>query len=160
MEDLKDMKTKSLLTVFLFLALLLVPPAQAAPPTVIRMQIDGVIAACNGEGVHITGVVTQRLWFTIVNDITHAGLRLTGHLEGEGLTSGTTYNVNVLQNLEANLTFSPTGELNLVTRLTLISRGGEPDFHLKASQHLSINANGELVGLIHNIKQIDTSGRR
>jgi hypothetical protein len=76
--------------------------------------------------------------------ITHMSIHLNGQLEGEGITTGTSYNLNVSENYEANVP-SPTGEVNLVAHLTLISRGSEPDFHLKASQDLTINAKGEIV---------------
>jgi hypothetical protein len=139
------MKTKRFLTAFSLLALLLVAPTKAARPTVVTMNIDGYVAGCH-EAVHITGEVTQLLQLsTAKNNFLHFDIHLNGHLDGEGFTTGATYNANVSENWEGNGSFPTSGEFNHVIRMNLISRGSEPNFQLKFDQHLTINAKGEIV---------------
>jgi hypothetical protein len=139
------MKTKRFLTLSSLLALLLVTPTKAEPPTVVTMDIDGYIAGCH-EAVHISGEVSQRLWLTITKgNFLHFSIHLNGHLDGEGFTTGATYNVNVSENWEGNGSFPTSGEFNHVIRMNLISHGSEPNFQLTFNEHFTINAKGEIV---------------
>src|SRR5262245_44485642 len=131
-------------------------PVKASKPTTQVFPVDEVlIDPCTGEQVHLTGTFTLSSASDVHNDIVHFREHDVIDLTGVGLTSGNSYSLRAVENVEDNFhlpfPFAPSEE-NVVTREQLISQGGADNLLFKETIHMTVNDNGDVT-----VQRIDFS---
>jgi len=124
---------------------------KAVPPaTVIDQHIDftgpfGFFNPCNGEFVVADGTIGDDLHVVINNNRVNLSEHESGHLSGTG-DQGNGYEVNVNAQLTENGISLQNGAVTLteVVSEEFISKGGAPNFVVKITEKITINANGTI----------------
>ncbi|HEY2934376.1 MAG TPA: hypothetical protein VGK99_21770 [Acidobacteriota bacterium] len=105
---------------------------------------------CNGETVAVEGSI--HLQFRITEDQA-GGLHIASHTNingsGTGLVTGTSYRFNEADNDELNVRALPV-ESTFTRHVNVIGAGQVPNFQIHLTQHITINANGELTADVIN----------
>ena len=113
---------------------------------------------CNHEKIHVTGSVGIDIHTVINGNSANLSIHLQATVDGVG-NQGNTYNVLVNQNAHENVSLSGNGQgnTNVVTTLRFISKGSAPNFILRETFHITVNANGD-VTVIRDDSSADCRG--
>ena len=126
--------------------LILSIPARAANTANVTTPISGLFTdACSGDILSFTGTAHDVMSTTVNGNTVHFVLHANIHITATGSPSGASYvgdqSLNETENF--NLT-SPQEELDLTNILTAISQGSTPNLLILETDHLTVNANGNV----------------
>ena len=125
-------------------------PSFKAPPAIVTdTHFDfpgpfGVFNPCNGEFVILDGTIGLDFHTVINGNRVNQSLHESGHLTGTG-DQGNDYVVNLNVNVHSNFSLvNGSWTYNAVQSFNVISKGGAPNFVLKTSFKITVNANGDV----------------
>ena len=129
------------------------PSFKAMPPaTVTDVHFDipgpfGVFNPCNGESVTLDGTLGIDVHTVINGNRVNESIHYSGHLEGTG-DQGNSYILNFNENAHQNGSLvNGSLTINDVLSQNAISKGGAPNFNIKAYFKVTVNANGTVTVL-------------
>lgn len=110
-----------------------------------------VLNPCNGEVVDIDGTIQLRYETrTDANGSSHTVGRIFERGKGTGEVTGASYVFNTDSTINVySATISQ--EVSQVVYIRLIGQGQAPNFYGKQVLHFTVNANGDLVGVVDDI---------
>lgn len=146
-------------------SLILACAEQAAPSGPRRLSLDAVNAAnpavpfsialsnpCNGEIVDIEGTIALRYETrSDANGGSHTVGRIFERGKGTGEVTGASYVFNTDSTINVN-SATIVQEVSQVVYIRLIGQGQAPNFYGKQVLHFTVNANGDLVGVVDDIR--------
>jgi hypothetical protein len=121
-------------------------PAKAENTTNVTYSFSGTyVDACSGDIITYTGTEHDVFDTTVNGNTVHMVEHSNEHIAGTGSPSGASYVGNATGNYEENFNLtSPQGEFDITDVLTAIGQGGAPNQKLMMTQHLTVNANGDV----------------
>ena len=98
---------------------------------------------CNGELVATTALQKDVIHMTTNENGTHLDIHTNLHGTGTGLTTGAEYRLNAVSSASLNI----VGAENQTLHQDFIfnGQGSAPNFHVQVVEHITVNANNEIV---------------
>ena len=128
-------------------------PSFKAPPAIVtdtHIDFAGpffVVSPCNGEFVTLDGTISLDVHTVINGNRVNESIHYSGHLEGTG-DQGNSYILNFNENAHQNGSLvNGSLTINDVLSQTTVSKGGAPNYKVKAYFKVTINANGTVTVL-------------